>query len=116
MAYLIAWLVYLVMAALLMAGFERYVAALIRHRQLRLFCRSLLAIGLFTPGLAYGDAHYYVVPACIEVLFNILAHSGHGVMKASLPILLVASVVFAILFVREAGDRDAEAAREEPMA
>jgi hypothetical protein len=122
MAYLVAWLVYLVMAALLMFGFERYVAPLLRHRQLRVFCRSLLAIVLFTPGLAFGDDHYYLVPACIEVLFNLLAHSGEGIMKATLPLLLVAGIVFAVLFVREARGSDGEVGggggtgspREEP--
>lgn len=117
MAYLIAWLIYLTAAALLMAGFERYLAGLIRQRQLRIFCRSLVAIVLFTPGVAYGDQHYYMVPACIEVLFNVLAHSRDGMLKAALPILLVTAVVFAGLFVYEARDprkKEAAGEREEP--
>jgi hypothetical protein len=115
MVYLIAWLVYLVMAALLVFGFERYVAGYLHHRQLRIFIRSMLAIGLFTPGVAGAEAGYYLVPAWIEVLFNLLAHSREGMMKAALPLLLVMAVVFAVLFVREArGGTEPAPSREEP--
>lgn len=101
MAYMIAWSIYLLMAALLVFGYERYVAGYVGPRQLRIFLRALLAIMLFTPGFISAGA-VYVVPACVGVMFNLLAHSGVGMLKASLPLLFVSSVVFAVLFCREA--------------
>ncbi|MFZ5562375.1 MAG: hypothetical protein ACOY41_12800 [Pseudomonadota bacterium] len=120
MAYLIGWLIYLAMAVLLLAGFERYLAGYIRLRQRRIFCRSVLALGLLTPGLAQADGRYYLVPACIEVLFNLLAHSYGAALKAALPLLLASTLVFAGLFVYETrcrdrdGDGDGPPEREEP--
>lgn len=99
MAYVIAWSVYLLMAALIMVGFERYLSEYF-SRQPRLFMRALLAIVFFTPGVVSAD-QMYMVPACIGMLFNLLAKSGDGFLKASLPILAVAVVVFGVLFVRE---------------
>lgn len=99
MAYALAWIVYLLMAALIMLAFERYVAAFV-PRQPRLFIRALLAVGLFTPGWVSAET-VYMVPACIAVLFNLLAKSADGLLKASLPLLAVATVVFGILFFLE---------------
>ena len=109
MAYALAWVVYLLMAALIMAGFERYLGAYC-SRQWRLFIRALLALIFFTPGVdlpgvvtpgvvTAGGGH--MVPACIGVLLNLLAKSGDGLVKASLPVLAMAVVVFGALFVRE---------------
>jgi hypothetical protein len=100
MPYVIAWGIYLSMAALLMFGFERYLAWRIPSHQWRLFIRALMAIVLFTPGfVSAGDI--YVVPACVGVMFNILAHSGEGLLKAALPLLLAGVLVFGVLFLRE---------------
>jgi hypothetical protein len=102
MAYLVAWGVYLAMAALLVVGFERYLAGYISHRRSLVFARSVLGIGLFTPGVVDSEAGVYVVPACIGVLFNVLARSGPGVMKAALPLLLAGVLVFGVLYLLEA--------------
>lgn len=110
MAYALAWIVYLLMAALIMLAFERYVAAFV-PRQPRLFIRALLAVGLFTSGWVSAET-VYMVPACIAVLFNLLAKSADGLLKASLPLLAMSTIVFAILLVREyrrAPGADAEA-------
>lgn len=101
MAYAIAWGIYVLMAVLLMAGFERYLAGLITVRRLRIALRALLAILLFTPGVVSAD-HLYVVPASIAVLFNLLAHSRLGLLQALLPLLLAQTLVFGLLFLREA--------------
>jgi hypothetical protein len=100
MAYLIAWGIYLLMAALLMAGFERWLAGLIAERRLRIIVRSLVAIGLFTPGVVSAE-QVHVVPACIAVLFNLLIHSGAGMFKAALPLFAMAALVFGVLALLE---------------
>jgi len=99
MAYVIAWSVYLLMAALIMVGFERYLSEYC-SRQLRMFIRALLAIILFTPGFVTAG-ETYMVPACIGLLFNLLAKSGDGFLKACLPMLAVAVLVFGVLFFLE---------------
>lgn len=99
MAYALAWIVYLLMAALILLAFERYLAAYV-PRQPRLFIRALLAVGLFTPGWVSAES-VYMVPACIAVLFNVLAKSADGLLKASLPLLGMSTIVFAVLLVRE---------------
>lgn len=99
MAYALAWIVYLLMAALIVLAFERYVAAFV-PAQPRVFIRALLAVGLFTPGWVSAET-VYMVPASIAVLFNILAKSPDGLLKASLPLLLAYVLVFAILLLRE---------------
>lgn len=105
--YLMAWGLYLLMAALLMAGFERHVAGLVTDRRWRALLRSLMAVALFTPGLVSADEQVYVVPACVAVLFNVLAHSWMGFVKSSLPLLLAGGLVFAVLSLREALRQDA---------
>lgn len=108
MAYVIAWSLYLSMALLLCAGYERYLTPVLAdYRQLRIFLRALLWAGLFTPGLVAAGEQTYVVPACVGVMFNILAHQGTGFLKAALPLLLVFTVVFGVLFFREAAQPDA---------
>ncbi|MDP2228998.1 MAG: hypothetical protein Q8J78_16155 [Moraxellaceae bacterium] len=100
MAYVLSWCVYLLMAVLLMVAYERYVADLIGSRQWRVALRAFIAIVLFTPGFtSFGDM-VYMVPACIAMLYHLLAKSGIGFMKASLPILLVSFVVYGVLFFR----------------
>lgn len=99
MAYALAWGVYLLMAALIVLAFERYVAAMV-PRQPRIFIRALLMVGLFTPGWVSAET-VYMVPACIAVLFNLLAKSGIGLLKASLPLLVVWTTVFGVLLFRE---------------
>ncbi|MDI1301197.1 MAG: hypothetical protein PSX71_04780 [bacterium] len=101
MSYVIAWSLYVLMAALLVFGFERYVAGRIGSRQWRIFLRATLVIVLFTPGFVATDDMVYVVPACVGVMFNILAKSGTGLLKAALPLLLVFTLVFGVLFFRE---------------
>lgn len=101
MAYAIAWGVYLLLAGLLQFGFERYLASFFTSDRLRIGLRALLAIVLFTPGILPSAAGLYVVPACIGVLFNLLSHSGIGLMKALLPLLLSTTVVFGVLFLRD---------------
>jgi hypothetical protein len=99
MAYALAWIVYLLMAALMVLAFERYVAGHV-PRQPRLFIRALLAVVLFTPGWVSVET-VYMVPACIAVLFNLLAKSGSGLLKAALPLLTMSSVVFGVLLFLE---------------
>lgn len=114
MAYALAWIVYLLMAALIMAGFERYLSAYF-PRQPRIFLRALLAIVLFTPGVVVAEA-MYIVPACVAMLFNVLARSGEGLLKASLPMLAVSTLVFGVLFFleyRRQTEPPADAAPEE---
>lgn len=101
MAYAIAWVLYLLMAALLLFGFGRYLAPLLPAGRLRTGLCALVAIGLFTPGVVSTADGIFVVPACIGVLFNVLAHSGPGLMKAALPLLLSTAVVFAVLYLLE---------------
>ncbi|HEX4869439.1 MAG TPA: hypothetical protein VFV15_01770 [Moraxellaceae bacterium] len=101
MAYAIAWGVYLLTAALLQFGYERYVAEFITRRRLRIGLRALLAIVLFTPGVVASTEGVFVVPACIGVLFNVLAHSGPGLVKALLPLLFATAAVFGLLFLLE---------------
>ncbi|MGH8491492.1 MAG: hypothetical protein ACRERR_00060 [Moraxellaceae bacterium] len=102
MGYVIAWLLYIGMAALLQLGFERYLTPYLQaQRQLRIFLRSLLAILLFTPGVVVNGDGLFVVPACVGVMFNILAKSPYGLLQAALPLLLVAAVVYGILFFVE---------------
>lgn len=113
MAYVIAWALYLLMAGLLQAGYERYVAGLLPAGRLRVILRALLAIVLFTPGVIASEGGLSVVPACIGVLFNVLAHSGVGLVKALLPLLLSTSVVFAVLWLRDSRAGGASAARAD---
>lgn len=101
MAYVIAWALYLLMAALLQFGFERYLAPLLPAGRLRTGLRALVAIILFTPGVQPSADGLYPVPACIGVLFNVLAHSGTGLLKALLPLLLSTALVFAVLYLLE---------------
>jgi peptidoglycan biosynthesis protein MviN/MurJ (putative lipid II flippase) len=102
MGYAIAWVIYLVMAVLLQIGFERYLTPyLLAQRQLRIFLRSLLAILLFTPGVVLNADGVFIVPACVGVMFNILAKSPYGLLQAALPLLLVSAVVYGILFALE---------------
>lgn len=101
MNFAIAWGIYLLMAALLQAGFERYLAPLLPQRFWRIGLRTLLAIVLFTPGVVAVEGALYLVPACIGVLYNILAKSGPGFLKALLPLLLSTTLVFGLLFVLE---------------
>lgn len=108
MPYVIAWILYVSMAALLVLGHERYVAGHVASRQRRIFLRAFLLIILFTPGFVAAGDNVYIVPACVGVMFNILAKSGIGLLKAALPLLLVSSVVFGVLFFRESGRRDAD--------
>ena len=68
MAYAMAWIVYLLMAALIMVAFERYLSEYLSH-QPRLFIRALLAVGLFTPGVVSAET-VYMVPACIAILWG----------------------------------------------
>lgn len=100
-AYALAWLLYLLMAALLQLAYERYIAPHVGNRRLRISLRTLMAIGLFTPGFVSSPAGLSVVPACVAVLFNVLAHSGTGLMKAALPLLLATALVFAVLWLLE---------------
>lgn len=109
MPYVIGWIIYLSMAALLMFGFERYLARFLTQRQWRIFIRALLAILLFTPGFVSADG-IYVVPACVGVMFNILAHSGEGLFKASLPLLLAGALVYGVLFLVEVLDKEGRTA------
>lgn len=109
MSYVIAWSVYVLMAVLLAFGFERYVAGHIASEQVRIFLRAFMLIVLFTPGFVSAGDIVYVVPACVGVMFNILAKSGIGFLKAALPLLLVSTVVFTVLFFRE-GKPDTAAA------
>ena len=109
MAYAIAWAIYLLMAALLQFGYERYVADLISMRRLRIGLRALLAIVLFTPGVVSSQEGLFVVPACIGVLFNVLSHGGAGLVKALLPLLLSTSLVFGVLFLLEFRREQADA-------
>lgn len=102
MAYLIAWALYLTMAVLLVASFERYLAGYISNGRTLVFARCVIGIGLFTPGVATSDEGVYLVPACIGVLFNLLARSPLGMMKAALPLLLAGVLVFGLLFLLEA--------------
>lgn len=99
MAYALAWIVYLLMAALILLAFERYVAEFV-PRQPKLFIRALLAVGLLTPGWVSAET-VYMVPACVAILFNLLAKSGVGLLKASLPMLVVSTVVFGVLLFLE---------------
>lgn len=108
MPYVIAWTLYLLMAVLLVLGYERYVADRIDDRQLRIFLRALLAIVLFTPGFVSAGDHVFIVPACVGVMFNILAKSGTGFFKAALPLLLVSAGVFGVLHFRENRREDAD--------
>lgn len=101
MSYVIAWSVYVLMAALLAFAYERYVAGHIANAQLRIFLRAVLLIVLFTPGFVSVGDIVYVVPACVGVMFNILAKSGIGFLKAALPLLLVSAVVFTVLFFQD---------------
>lgn len=101
MAYVIAWMTYLLMAVLLQLGYERHVAPLLANRRLRIGLRAGLAIVLFTPGVVPAEGSLYPVPACIGVLFNVLAQSGTGLMKAVLPLLFATTVVYGLLFLRE---------------
>lgn len=102
MAIAIAWGLYVSMAALLMFGYERYLTPyLAEQRQLRIFLRALMAILLFTPGFVLDSGSFYLVPACVGVMFNILAHKPVAVMQAALPLLLAATVVYGILLFRE---------------
>lgn len=101
MDILVAWGLYLGMAVLLVLGFERYLAGYLTHRRLRIMVRTLLCVGLFTPGIVVSDEGVYVVPACIGVLFNLLARSGPGMMKAALPLLLSSALVFGALYLVE---------------
>lgn len=102
MAYLIAWGLYLVMAVLLMLGYERYITRFLADsRQLRIFLRALLAILLFTPGFVVHGELVYMVPAAVGVMFNILAHKPLAVLQASLPLLVVSVVTYSLLFFRE---------------
>jgi glucan phosphoethanolaminetransferase (alkaline phosphatase superfamily) len=96
----IAWGIYLGMAVLLVFGYERYIACRILNRHWRIFLRALLVIGLFTPGVVTGG-EVYIVPACVGVMFNLLAHSNEGMLQAVLPLLVVGTVVFAMIFVAE---------------
>lgn len=107
MAYAIAWGLYLLLAGLLQFGFERYLASFFTSDRLRIGLRALLAIVLFTPGIVPSAAGLYVVPACIGVLFNLLSHSGIGLMKSLLPLLLSTTVVFGVLFLRDSSDSSA---------
>jgi len=100
MSYVIAWSLYALMAALLVFGYERYVAGRMASRQWRIFLRACLVIVLFTPGFVVAGDNIYIVPACVGVMFNILAKSGTGFLKAALPLLLVSAVVFGVLFFR----------------
>lgn len=110
MAYVIAWMLYLCMALLLCAGYERYLAPLLKEqRQLRIFLRSCLWVLLFTPGVVAAGEQTFVVPACVGVMFNILARSGVGTMKAALPLLLVFTLVFSVLCFREVRRTEADA-------
>lgn len=111
MAYALAWVIYLGMAVLLQVGFERYLTPYLQaQRQLRIFLRSLLAILLFTPGVVLNADSTFIVPACVGVMFNILAKSPYGLLQAALPLLLVATVVYGILFAVETRSRRASAA------
>ncbi len=99
MGYAIAWVIYLIMAVLIQLGYERYLTPyLAAQRRLRIFLRSLLAIVLFTPGVVMSGEGMFVVPACVGVMFNILAQSPYGFLQAALPLLLAGAVVFGILF------------------
>lgn len=100
MAYSIAWVIYGGMALLFMLAYERYVAPyLVEKRQLRLFLRAVLGVLLFTPGIVLHEDFVYIVPACVGVMFNILAHKPLGVVQAALPLLLVATLVFGGLYI-----------------
>lgn len=101
MSYVIAWLLYVLMAATMVFAFERYVAVRMASRQWRIFLRAFLVVVLFTPGVVATADGVYLVPACVGVMFNILAKSGTGFLKAALPLLLVFSVVFGVLFFRK---------------
>jgi hypothetical protein len=99
MAYMVAWGIYAVMAVLLMLAYERYIVPLLMDwRQFRLFLRALMAILLFTPGVVLHEEGIYIVPACVGVMFNILAHKPLAILQAALPLLLVATLVFGVLF------------------
>ena len=100
MSYLIAWGIYLLMAAALMWLFNRYFADLLGQGLWRLLARVLLAIVLFTPGFVDEDV-VYVVPAWIGVFFNLLSHDKAGLIKSLLPLLLACAVVFGLLGLRE---------------
>lgn len=110
MAYVIAWALYLLMAGLLQAGYGRYLAPLLPAGRWRSGLRALLAVVLFTPGVVASETGLSVVPACIGVLFNVLAHSPLGLAKALLPLLLSTSLVFALLWWRESRAGRASAA------
>lgn len=94
-----AWALYIAMAVLLMAMFERYLAPYLRpYGQSVLMLRTLLAILLFTPGWVLDAEQFYLVPATTAVLFNVLAQKPMAVLQACLPLLLTSTLVFAGLF------------------
>src|SRR6218665_3071426 len=106
MGYVIGWVIYLVIALLLQLGFERYLTPYLQgQRQLRIFLRTLLAILLFTPGVVLSADGAFIVPACVGVMFNILAKSPYGLLQAALPLLLLMTVVYGILFFVEIRSR-----------
>lgn len=108
MAYELAWVIYILMAAFFMFAYERLVAPALRERrQLRLFLRALTGILLFTPGIVLHEGVVYPVPACVGVMFNILAHKPLAILQAMLPLLFVSSIVFGILLFRESRRKEA---------
>lgn len=99
MAYLLAWALYLAMAALVLFIFVRYLIALLPSPEWRRMLTALVAVLLFTPGFVAGHGEaVHVAPAAIGVLFGLLAKSPEAMAKAALPLLLAACLVYAVLF------------------
>lgn len=96
MGYILAWLVYFGVAISLVVIFHRYFEGLL-PRAWGLALRVLLCVILFTPWFVEGDARYVPVPACIAVLFNVMAHSSIEALKALLSLLFTGVVASGIL-------------------
>lgn len=102
-ATIIALMTYVLSGLGLLAVFGCFVAPRLPPAAGRLGL-VMLAVIIFTPGTS-DEALNHIGPACIGVLFNLMAHSLTGVLRSLLPLVLVGSLAMGLLWWYEAYSR-----------
>jgi hypothetical protein len=101
MAYAMAWIVYLLMAALIMVAFERYLSEYLVPRQPRTFYSCVAGGGLVYAGCGCQQKPCIWCQRALRCCSICSLSLVIGLLKASLPLLVVWTTVFGVLLFRE---------------
>ena len=99
MTYALAWLLYVVAAVALVSIYWRYLEGFL-PQVWGLILRVFLITVLFTPWVVQGANGNLPAPACIAVLFSLLAHAREDALRALAAIVGASLLVITVLLIR----------------